>query len=391
MSNKKRLTEINNFLKKHGFSKFKIQKMSLDASSRKYYRINFSDGQTKVILDDEHHQNKSKEFALLSSFLRKNKIIAPKVFFKNLRQGLMLIEDFGETDFMQKSNGSNNETLLQKGVDILIKLHKIETVPSFVKYLDKKIILDNFALFTDWYIPACLNKQLSSDARNSFFNIIKKLIPTTLSMPKTLVLWDYHVNNIMFPKNYSEAAIIDFQDAMFGPGLYDLASLLEDERQNIPPQTAKKLKEYYFAQSGLTNFDAFEKEYAFLALLRHMRVLGRFTTLITVNKKSIYGKYIPHGLELLKKSLQNPLFKDISDWINENFPEKYWTTPIDKNITKGFVLAAGRGTRMRHLTEKKAKPMVKVANKCLLDYNFDLLKNSNIKDIIINVRWQKTV
>ena len=120
-----------------------------------------------------------------------------------------------------------------------------------------------------------------------------------------------------------------------------------------------------------------------------MRVLGRFTTLITVNKKSIYGKYIPHGLELLKKSLQNPLFKDISDWINENFPEKYWTTPIDKNITKGFVLAAGRGTRMRHLTEKKAKPMVKVANKCLLDYNFDLLKNSNIKDIIINVCWQK--
>lgn len=389
MSNKKRLTEINDFLKKHGFSKFKIQKMSLDASSRKYYRINFSDGQTKVILDDEHHQNKSKEFALLSSFLRKNKIIAPKIFHKNLRQGLLLIEDFGESDFVQKSTEANEKELLKKGVDILVKLHNVTNVPSFIKKLDEKIIFDNFALFTDWYIPACLNKQLHPEKREKFFNIIKKLLPQTLTLKKTLVLWDYHVNNLMFPENYTDAAVIDFQDAMYGPGLYDLASLLEDERYNISLQTADELKRYYFNQSGLTDIDAFEKEYAFLALLRHMRVLGRFTTLITINKKASYGKYVPHGLELLKQSLQNPLFKEIVEWLKENFPEKYWTIPTDKNITEGFVLAAGRGTRMRHLTEKQAKPMIKVAGKCLIDYSFELLKNAKINDIFVNVCWQK--
>ena len=89
MSNKKRLTESQEFLKKQGYSKFKIKKMSLDASSRQYYRIIFSNGQTKVILDDQHHQNKSKEFALLSSFLRKNKIITPKVFHKNLKNNFI--------------------------------------------------------------------------------------------------------------------------------------------------------------------------------------------------------------------------------------------------------------------------------------------------------------
>ncbi len=389
MSNKKRLKEISDFLKQHRFSKFKIQKMSLDASSRKYYRITFSNNQTKIILDDELHQNKSKEFALLSSFLRKNKIIAPKIFYKNLKQGLMLIEDFGESDFVQKSNGLNDKELLTKGVDILIKLHKITNVPSFVKNLDENVIFDNFALFTDWYIPACLNKQLAPEKREQFFNIIKKLLPQTLTLPKNLVLWDYHVNNIMFPQNYTEAAVIDFQDSMYGPGLYDLATLLEDERHNIPSQTVKELKKYYFNQSGLTDSEAFEKEYAFLALLRHMRVLGRFTTLITINKKNIYGKYVPHGLELLKQSLQNPMFKEIVEWLKENFPEKYWTIPTDKTITEGFVLAAGRGIRMRHLTDKQAKPMIKVAEKRLIDYGFDLLKNAKINDVFINVCWQK--
>lgn len=390
MPDKKRLKEINTFLKKHGFSKFSLQKMTLDGSSRHYYRVIFSDNSSKIILDDELRQNKSKEFVLLSSFLRKNKIIAPKVFAKNLRQGLMLIEDFGETDFVQKSDGNNDKLLLQKGVDILIKLHKINKVPSFVKNLDKKIILDNFALFTDWYIPACLNKQLAPEKRKQFFDIIEKLMPSFITLPESLVLWDYHVNNLMFPDNYKDAAVIDFQDAMLGSGLYDLVSILEDERRDIPYKTAQELKQYYLDQSNLSNITAFEKEYAFMALLRHMRVLGRFTTLITINKKSAYEKYVPHGLELLKQSLQNPLFKDIADWINENFPEKYWTIPTDKNITKGFILAAGRGTRMRHLTSKKAKPMIKVANKHLIDYNFDLLKNAKINDVVVNVCWQKS-
>ena len=81
MSDKKRLLEIKQFLaEKCGVKNFTIEKMSLDASSRQYYRIFFNDGSTKIILDDKNHKNKSKEFVSLSSFLRKNDIIAPKIF-----------------------------------------------------------------------------------------------------------------------------------------------------------------------------------------------------------------------------------------------------------------------------------------------------------------------
>ena len=390
MQDKKRLKEIKIFLQNRcNLKKYNMEKLSLDGSSRQYYRIYLPNEDSKILLDDKNLENNSKEFALLSSFLRKNNVIAPKVFFKNLSKGLMLIEDFGNTDFIQKSTGNNDKILLQKAVDILIKLHKVQELPSFIKPMDEKIIMDNFALFTDWYIPACLKQQLPFEKRKQFFDIIKNLISSIKKLPETLVLWDYHVNNVMFPEKYDDAAVIDFQSAMRGNGLYDLVSLLEDERKDISQTLSNELKEYYFCQSNFSDKDLFDKSYAFMALLRHMRVLGRFTTLITINKKPIYKKYVPHGLELLQRSLQNPLFKDISQWMNENFPLSKWEIPEDKQISKAFILAAGRGTRMLHLTQRRSKPMVKVANRHLIDYSFDLLKNAKIQDIVTNVCWQK--
>lgn len=390
MHNKKRASEIKDFLSRQsGLKNYKIESMGFDASSRKYFRFFLVDGTTKILVDDEGCNNRPKEFAELSRFLLKNKIKAPKIFVKNLRKGLLLIEDFGDSDFVKKADGKNDKELLRKAVDVLVKLHKVNDCPSCVDKMDDKVILDNFALFADWYVPACLGRQLTAKQREAFFEIVKKLMPEALKLQPNLVLWDYHVNNVMYPDNTDEAAIIDFQDAMWGPGLYDLASLIEDERRDIPAATAKELKEYYFSRMGNLNRKDFETAYAYMALLRHMRVLGRFTTLILVRKRPWYAKYIPHGLELLKRSLENPLFKDLKKWIAENFNESYWGFPQDKQIDKAFVLAAGRGTRMRHLTEKCAKPMVKVNGRHLIDYGFDLLKNAKIKDVVVNVCYRK--
>ena len=251
MQNKKRAKQIKAFLdKKIGLRKYKILSMGFDASSRKYFRVVEKDGTTKVLVDDEGCKNHSKEFIMVAKFLLKNGIRAPKILAHDLRNGLMLIEDFGESDFAKVANGKNDKELLQKAVDVLVKLHKVRDFPACAKYMDEKVILDNFALFTDWYIPACLGHKLEEEKRAEFFRLVTKLLPQALKLPETLVLWDYHVNNVMYPKDSKEAAIIDFQDAMRGPGLYDLASLLEDERRNIPQDVAQELKDYYFRAMG---------------------------------------------------------------------------------------------------------------------------------------------
>lgn len=144
----------------------------------------------------------------------------------------------------------------------------------------------------------------------------------------------------MLLPNSNECGVIDFQDAMWGPSLYDLASLIEDERRVIAPEVTAEMKEYFFANISGVVRDDFEDAYAFLALLRHMRVIGRFTTLITVSKKPWYAKYVPHALELLKRTLEYPKFAVLKRWLDENLPEARRTVPESKPISKAFVLAA---------------------------------------------------
>lgn len=390
MHNKIRAKQTKEFLSRQvGLKNYKILSMGFDASSRKYFRVVLADGSSKILVDDEGCNNRPKEFAALSQFLLRHGIRAPKVFAKNLRKGFLLIEDFGDTDFVKVADGKNDKDLLRKAVDVLIRLHKIQDCPAWIGQMNQQVILENFALFTDWYVPACLGRQLSSAQRKDFFEVVTRLMPAALKLPQNLVLWDYHVNNVMFPAHSSEAAIIDFQDAMQGPGLYDLASLIEDERRDIALDITNEMKDYYFQQMGNLSRDDFETAYAYMALLRHMRVLGRFTTLILVRKRPWYADYIPHGLAMLKRSLQNPLFRDLQKWMDKNFDESLWGIPEDKNISKAFVLAAGRGTRMRHLTDNCAKPMVKVNGRRLIDYGLDLLKNAKIKDVVVNVCYRK--
>ena len=389
MLNKTRQMQINNFLtSRAGLIHYHLSALNCDASSRKYYRVVLPDKSTFILMDDETLSNHSEEFIKLSDFLLKNHIRAPHIFAHDLRHGLMLLEDFGDSDFVKKATSSNQNILLQKAVDVLVKLHKVHQRPSFIKDMNTEVIMNNFALFTDWYIPSCLGKQLSSKQRDSFFAIIKKLTSAALKLPSTLVLWDYHVNNVMYPDN-NDAAIIDFQDAMWGCGIYDLVSLIEDERRDIPSSLAHKLKEYYFTQMPNLKTKDFEKCYAYMALLRHMRVLGRFTTLILVSKRPSYALYVPHGIELLKSTLNNPEFSELKQWIENYFPFHLWKTPHDKNINKAFVLAAGRGTRMQHLTDYLPKPMIKIGSRRLMDFGLDLLKNANIKDIVVNVCYRK--
>ena len=389
MQNKTRQTQITDFLTHQaGLSKYFISALNCDASSRKYYRLTLPDGTTRILMDDEMRCNHSKEFILIDRFLLKNGIRAPRIYAHNLHQGLMLLEDFGESDFVKKATPQNEKQLLQKAVDVLIKLHQVKQRPACVKDMNEKVILDNFALFTDWYIPACLGRQLTSSERNSFFAIVKKLMPAALKLPSTLVLWDYHVNNVMYP-DANDAAIIDFQDSLWGPGLYDLVSLIEDERRNIPSSLTQELKEYYFSRMPELNAKDFNKCYAYMALLRHMRVLGRFTTLILVSKRPAYARYVPHGMELLQQTLQHPDFIELKNWMDKYFPQTSWGIPQDKGINKAFVLAAGRGTRMQHLTDHRPKPMVKIGNRYLIDFGLDLLKNARIKDIVVNVCYRK--
>ena len=389
MEKNQRASKIKAFLENEcGLVGYRLEDMVADASVRKYFRVVRADGTTAVLMDDESPYTKIHEFVKIDGLLRGIGVRAPEILAEKVEDGFLLLEDFGDKDFAAVLDGSNDAAIFRLAVDALLKIYKNARRPDYVKDMDEAFIVKDFRLFLDWYMPAVLGHGLTEKQRREFLALIDELLPLAVKVPSSLVLWDYHVNNVMLPPNSNECGVIDFQDAMWGPSLYDLASLIEDERRNIAPEVTAEMKDYFFANISGVRREDFEDAYAFLALLRHMRVIGRFTTLITVSKKPWYAKYVPHALELLKRTLEYPKFARLKSWLDENLPEEKRTVPETKPISKAFVLAAGRGVRMGELTESLPKPLIEVNGKALIDYNFDKLKDVGIKDVVVNVCYK---
>lgn len=371
-----------------GLKNYSCEDMVVDGSTRRYFRIFKENGMTAVLMDDENPYTRIRDFIKIDLLLRGIGVKAPEIYAEKPEEGFLLLEDFGDKDFAAVLDGKNDVAVFKLAVDALLKIYKNMKRPDDIRDMDDNFIIKDFRLFSDWYMPAVIGRGLTQQQRQEFLELIKELLPLGKKVPASLVLWDYHVNNVMLPQNSETCGVIDFQDAMWGPSLYDLASLIEDERREIAPETTAELKDYFYAcVDGISRTD-FDDAYAFLALLRHMRVIGRFTTLITVTKKPWYGKYFPHALNLLKRTLEYPKFTKLKNWLDDVLPEKLRTVPVSKPITKAFVLAAGRGVRMGELTDSLPKPLICVNGKTLIDYNFDKLKEVGIKDVVVNVCYK---
>jgi len=378
--------ERTTFLEQNNIKYLKIKPLRVDASTRKYFRINLKNKKSLVLMDDELRRNKLPEFSKLSKFLIAHKIHVPEVFASDLKKGFLLIEDLGNYTFTKLLNkGTDEEFLYELATKALIKIAKITKRPNCCKELFKKRILNDICFFADWYIPMAKGSPLSQKEREEFISLITPLADLAFKVPNRMVLWDYHVDNIMLPLKAKECAVIDFQDAMWGPLTYDIMSLLEDARRDVSINTQEKMKQLFFDSLEDVKRKDFDDSYAFLSMFRHMRVLGRFTILAYVNGKPQYLEFIPHLWKMLEKTLQYKKFKAVKTWLEKVLPQEKRIIPQKKPVYEAMVLAAGRGIRMRELTSKTPKPLIKVNGKPLIAYNFDRIKNAGIQNVVVNL------
>ena len=375
-----------NFLKAQKISNFEILPLKVDASSRKYFRILPQNKKSFVLMDDELKRNKLPEFTELSNFLIKHKIHVPKVYGSDFQKGFLLIEDLGDNTFTRLLEKEKDEEFLYNlATEALIKIAAIKEKPTCCLPLEKKRLIDDICFFVDWYIPMTKGKPLEKSEREEFINLVTPLADLAFKVPNRMVLWDYHVDNIMLKNRARSCHLIDFQDAMWGPLTYDIMSLLEDARREVRADVIKKMKQKFFDSLENIKLQDFNDSYAFLSMFRHMRVLGRFTILAFINQKPQYLKFVPHLWNMLEKTLAYPKLKDIKNWLDKVLPQNERITPKRKPLTEAMLLAAGRGIRMRELTNHKPKPLIEVNSKALIDYNFERIKNAGIKDVVVNL------
>jgi len=230
---------IKAFLNQNGWAGAKRTFLAGDASFRRYDRIWLS-GNCAVLMDALPPDGDVHQFITIAQHLTQLGYSAPRVLAADEKDGLLLLEDLGDTTYTQVlSKGGDEMTLYELAIDVLIDLHKRphnESIPPSLPNYGNGRLLNEAFMAPQWTIPAFAGVPATEYVRRTYGNIWLELFPRIHSGPKTLVLRDYHVDNLIWLGERSgikACGLLDFQDAVTGHPAYDLMSLLEHARRDL--------------------------------------------------------------------------------------------------------------------------------------------------------------
>ena len=322
-----RARQLNAFLKDAGWAAAEQAPLSGDASFRRYIRL-FLNGKKAMVMDAPPAHEDVRPYVLIDKHLRLLDFSAPEILFEDLANGFLLLEDFGDATFTNLlASGTDETALYTLATDVLITLHAINTpttTPNWLPPYNDTRLQDEAALLLDWFMPA-QGLAVSTKARADFERIWLDLFAHAHSGPRTLVLRDYHVDNLMrleARESVKASGLLDFQDALAGHPAYDLMSLLQDARRDIPASLQAAMLERYRDAMNLAGatWDNFERAYTILAAQRHAKVIGIFTRLDRRDAKPVYLKHIDRLWRLLEQALEHPALCDMRAWMESHIP-----------------------------------------------------------------------
>ena len=318
---------IDNFLRRSGWENAARSSLAVDASFRQYARIT-ANKKTAILMDAPPKKESVSSFIKITEHLESLGYSVPHIFAKDIDFGFLLIEDLGNETFTQALSQKVDETqLYQSAIDVLINLHSrepSEVIPHGLKSYDYNTLISEVVLFVDWYIVNLFGNEFAQKIRNDFLGIWDKLLSEISLSEETLVLRDFHADNLMWLPNRDgirKCGLLDYQDAVKGPAAYDIMSLLEDARRDLKNGKADELFDYYCGAFPKFNRTKFKKIYNILSAQRHCKVIGIFFRLAMRDSKLNYLKHIKRCWRLLEKVSKSPELKILDEWLNANIPE----------------------------------------------------------------------
>lgn len=302
-----------------------------DASFRRYVRLR-QNGRSAMLMDAPPPQEDVRPFLAVARHLTSLGLSAPAILAEDAADGFLLLEDFGDATFTRRlAEGADEQALYEMATDLLIALGKMERAAAIdlPPYDDAKLLTEA-RLLTDWYMPNILGRETPASEIAAYEALWPPLFEIARSVPATLVLRDYHVDNLMTLADRSGVAacgLLDFQDALIGPITYDLMSLVEDARRDLAPGLALAMRERYLAAFPHLDRQAFDASMAILAAQRHCKVIGIFTRLLARDGKPVYLRHIPRLWRLLEAACAHPALALLKIWLDRNIPPSLRVTP----------------------------------------------------------------
>jgi N-acetylmuramate 1-kinase len=314
------------FLASCGWEGAEILPLAGDASFRRYFRVVQGD-RSAVLMDAPPPHEDVRPFVAVAEWLGKAGLTAPEILARDMDRGLLLLGDFGDWRLREylDDDPTREHELYELATDVLIHLHQHDPMPGLPPHgLDQW--LEEVKLFTEWYCPAV---GLSVDLEGYSAAWRKALEPVAKDgLGPVTVLRDYHAENVMLVKGREGVAhfgLLDFQDALAGHPAYDLASVLEDARRDVPPDIERAMLDRYIAAVG--GGLPFERSYWALAAQRNTRILGVFTRLWKRDGKPHYTQFQPRMWGLLERDLAQPGLEPVRGWFDANVGPEHRVAP----------------------------------------------------------------
>jgi len=354
-----RLSKILIFLQSIGWHKAIRKHMQGDASSRSYERLCLErkqailmniptnmnsniEGEDKTYSSATYLAEGTSQFIKIAKVLTKNGFSAPKIFASEPENGLLLLEDLGEKTFLALAEHGHYEfNMIEAALDVLISLH-IKGFPKNMSLPKKEtlelhdydidVLKTEVGLILDWMWPLAKKKKCDETSREAFYEIWSTHFRWLDTQSKCWVLRDYHSPNLLWlsdRKATQRVGLIDFQDAVFGHPAYDVVSLLQDARIDIPKDWEPRLLNYYCKKMAIAipKFDkeSFLSAYHLLAAQRAVKNLGIFVRLAVRDNKSDYLCHIKRNSAYLEKNLSHPTLKNVNIWFQKHLPDNIRT------------------------------------------------------------------
>ena len=315
---------------------------SSDASFRRYYRLDVLPGNTTlpgstlIAMDAPPERENVPAFVKVAGLLKAAGVSVPEIIAQDLDNGFLLLSDLGTTTYLDALNHDNASVLYAEALESLMKI-QLASQPDVLPEFDRAFILREMHLFPEWFIGKHLGATLTDVQQTQLDKVFETITANILSQQQVFMHRDYHSRNLMHINDGSipNPGILDFQDAVFGPVTYDIASLLRDAYIQWDEELVLDWVIRYWQHAraaGLPvhkDFDTFYRDFEFMALQRHLKILGLFCRLNYRDGKPLYLGDLPTVMEYVRTTANRyrelkPLIK-LLDVLEQRQPDVRYT------------------------------------------------------------------
>ncbi len=297
---------------------------SSDAGFRRYFRVLTAEGKSFIAMDAPPEKENNEAFVRVDGLMREAGLNVPEILAKNLDAGYMLLSDLGTQTYLDVLNEENASELMNAATDALVKW-QMASRPGVLPDYDEAVLRREIALFPEWYVGRHRGYMMTDKQQEIIGRTFDKIIAHNLKEARVFVHRDFMPRNLMATEPLP--GVLDFQDALYGPVSYDIASLMRDAFLSWGESFVLDITIRYWQKArdaGVAvphDFGEFWRDVEWMGMQRHLKVLGIFARINYRDGKPKYLADTPRFIHYVRQTANRYDELKPINWLLDQFED----------------------------------------------------------------------